>query len=99
MEPQTIQATLRGKQSQGALTRMRKSGQTAVTFSGVGMSPVALSVATTEIEQAIRARIGDDKRVLLGFEGASHLTRLTQVDRHPISGELLTVSFQKVATD
>ena len=99
MEHQSIQATLRGKQSQGTLSRMRKSGQTAVSLSGQGIAPVSLYVATPEIEKAIRARVGDDKRIQLEFEGESHLARLTQVDRHPISGSLLSVALQKVSAD
>ncbi|WP_395146311.1 hypothetical protein [Armatimonas sp.] len=99
MENPTIQATLRGKQSHGELTRMRKSGQTAVSLSGKGTSPISLYVATVEIEKAIRARGGDGKHVQLGFEGESHLTCFAQVKRHPISGDLLTVALQKVITD
>ena len=99
MEHQSIQATLRGKQSQGELTRMRKSGQTAVSLSEKGADPISLYVATAEIEKAIRARVGDSKCVQLGFAGESYLTKFAQVKRHPISGDLLTVALQKILAD
>ncbi len=99
MENQTIQATLRGKQSQGVLTRMRKSGQTAVSFSGRGLAPVSLYAPTVELESALKDTFGAEVQINIGFEGVSHLVRLAQVNRHPISRELLTVSLQKLAAE
>ena len=99
MENQTIQATLRGKQSQGVLTRMRKSGQTALSFSGRGMTPVTLSASTIELERALSLKPREDVVITLDFNGESHQTRLGQVDRHPISKDLLTVALQKLAAE
>ena len=96
MENQIIQATLRGKQSHGVLTRMRKSGQTAVSFSARGAAPVSLSASTTELEAALAGTFGKEVQITVGFDGQSHQVRLSQVDRHPISRDLLTVSLQKL---
>ena len=99
MENQTIQATLRGKQTQGELTRMRKSGQTAVTFSGQGLVPVSLYASTLELENMLLLKPRADVVVAVGFDGQSHLTHFTQIDRHPISKDLLTVSLTKIVAD
>ena len=99
MENPTIQATLRNKQSQGELTRMRKSGQTAVSLSGRGAIPVSLYASTVELEQALLVKPKEGVIITLGFEGESHQTRFGQIDRHPISHDLLTVSLQKLAAE
>ena len=99
MENQTIQATLRGKQTQGELTNRRKSGQTAVTLSGQGLTPVSLYASTVELEKMLQLKPRADVVLAVGFDGQSHLTRFTQIDRHPLSKDLLTVSLTKIVAD
>jgi ribosomal protein L25 (general stress protein Ctc) len=96
MENQPIPATLRAKHTHGALTRMRESGQTAVSLSGKGMTPISLYIATADLESALLGKFGEEVQMTIGYDGTDYVTRLAQVDRHPISREIMTVSLQKL---
>lgn len=99
MEHLPVQATLRGKQSRSALTHMRKSGQTPVSLSGKGIDPVSLYVATSDINTVMHAKNGRNTLINISFEDQSHVARLAQVERNPISRKLIAVALQKIATN
>ena len=76
---------------------MRKSGQTPVSLSGKGMDPVSLYVSTSDISGVLHAKTGRNTLINIGFEGENHVARLAQVDRNPISRQIIAVSLQKIA--
>ena len=98
MEHLSVQATLRGKQSGGELTRSRKSGQVPVSVSGKGIAPVSLFVSAVDINRILTAKTGKNTLIDITYDGGRHVARLANVDRDAIKTTILAVSLQTITT-
>jgi len=99
MEHLSVPATLRGKQTHSALTHLRKSGQTPVSLSGRGMDPVSLMMSTNDIMRVLQSTSGRNTLLNVTVGEDNYVARLAQVNRHPISRQIIAVSLQKIAAD
>lgn len=96
METETLHAALRTEAGKGAARRLRRTGMIpAVAYNSSGTA-TSLSVSPAELNRLQKSRLGWNHPVSIQIEGADDipLALLRDVQRHPISRQLLHADFE-----
>ncbi len=99
METQTIQASARTEHGKGVARKLRRSGRIPAVAYGAGGEATSLSLNPAELHQLRKSRLGWNMPVTIEVDGGETiaLALLRDVQKHPISRQLLHADFLRVA--
>lgn len=101
MEYQTIQAQARSDRGKGAARRARAAGQLPAIAYGAGGEAVSITVDPKDLRLLHKSELGWNSPFVLAIDGVSGagLAMLKDVQKHPISRELLHADFLRLTDD
>jgi len=94
MEALTLKAqprTITGKK----VRQLRRRGITPIHIYGPGLQPIAAQVETSALRRLL-AQAGRSTPVTVEVDGSSHFAFVREVQRHPVTGQILHVDFLQV---
>lgn len=99
METVTVSASLRSTTGKGAARKSRKNGQTPGVLyrSGGTATPINFSVA--ELATVFRKTHDPNTVVSLALDGAARACLVREIQRHPVSRDVVHVDFYEVDAD
>ena len=95
----TISAAIREDSGKGAARKLRAQGQVPATLYGQGQAPVSLSVDPDRLVRYYRKAGHRNAIVTLDIDGSSVPVLTREVQRHPVSRDILHVDFYRLADD
>ena len=95
----TISAAIREDSGKGAARKLRAQGQVPATLYGQGQDPVSLSVDPDRLVRYYRKAGHRNAIVTLDIDGSSVPVLTREVQRHPVSRDILHVDFYRLADD
>ncbi|MCP4690563.1 MAG: 50S ribosomal protein L25 [Desulfobacterales bacterium] len=97
-----IKAELRQNTGKGPARSLRRSGKAPAILYGPDTDPVMLTVTSLDLENALKKSAGGHGLFKIAVQNGEATVRsamLKEMQRHPLSGELLHVDFYEVAMD
>jgi large subunit ribosomal protein L25 len=92
-----LSGLLRERVGKGPARQARRSGQIPAVVYGHGEAATSVAVEATEFEAALRSHEGGNMIVALKVNGDERTALIREVQRDPISHEILHLDFQEVA--
>ena len=83
----------------GPSKRIRAEGKVPGVVYGMGKDPVALVVEWKPLREALTTEAGLNALIDLEVDGATDLTIVKDMQRHPIRGDVLHIDFLRVDAD
>ena len=92
-----LSGSVRERAGKGPARQSRRSGRIPAVVYGHGQSATSMAVDTKEFETALRLHEGGNMIVSLKFDGNEKTALIREVQRDPISQEILHLDFQEVS--
>lgn len=92
-----LSGSLRERAGKGPARKSRRSGRIPAIVYGHGQPATSMVVDTKEFETALRQHEGGNMIVSLQYDGNEKTALIREVQRDPISQEILHLDFQEVA--
>lgn len=95
----TIVATKRDGASKGAARKTRAAGQVPAVVYGPGSEPTPIAVEPKALVDVFRITRDRNTIVELDIDGSKEPTLVREVQRHPVTREILHVDFYRLSKD
>ncbi len=79
--------------------RLRREGKIPAVVYGLDADPVAISVEWPDLRRCLTTDAGPNALITLDIDGASHLSVVKDIQRHPTRRDVLHVDFLRVTED
>lgn len=79
--------------------RLRRDGRVPGVVYGLGSDPVTISVDRADLRAALNTEAGTNALITLDVEGATQLSIITDMQRHPVRRDVLHVDFLRLDPD
>ncbi len=79
--------------------RLRREGKIPAVVYGLDADPVAISVEWPDLRRCLTTDAGLNALITLDIDGASHLSVVKDIQRHPTRRDVLHVDFLRVTED
>ncbi len=79
--------------------RLRRTGRVPAVVYGMGTEPLAVSVDTTDLRAVLNTDAGLNALIALDVDGGTHLSIVTDLQRHPVRRDVLHVDFLRIDPD
>jgi large subunit ribosomal protein L25 len=97
MEALALKAENRSDLKRTLVKKLRSGGNIPAVLYGNDLAPQAVSVQKTDLAKLIKASASQNILVQLEVSGKQHLALVQDIQRHPLSGDILHVDFRAVS--
>ena len=99
MATNTLKAHTGRSQGTRPSRRLRRTGLVPAVVYGLGAEPVAVSVDKADLRVALSTDAGINALIQLDIDGASQLSIIKDLQRHPVRRDVLHVDFLRIDPD
>lgn len=99
MEGHRIEAQPRAGRGKGPARQLRREGKVPAVLYGNGIGSVALAVTPDSLAAVAKSPLGWNTPITLEVDGARHLAMIAEVQRHPVSRQVLHADFRAIRED